>query len=176
MPTLLIVDDERNVRYSLQRSFAADDVDVITAASGQEGLALLADQLPDAVILDVRLPDQSGLDVFDRMRQIEPRLPVIIITAHTTTEIAIEAMKRGAFEYLLKPYNLGELRTAVHKAFELSRLSRVPAVFDQAAVGAEGDDICVDRIVGTSPAMQDVYKEIGRVASQDVTVLILGES
>lgn len=174
MSKLLIVDDERNVLYSLVRGLRSPDLEILTAETAQEGLRLVEDERPDAVLLDVKLPDRSGLDVFVDMHRIEKRLPVIIMTAHTTTETAIEAMKRGAFDYLLKPFDLGELKRVLAKALEVSRLSRVPAVFDQNASGEEDAD--VDRIVGTSPLMQSVYKEIGRVAPQDVNVLILGES
>ena len=164
MPKLLIVDDEPNVRYSLEKTFRADEVDVVTAETGRDGLRLAQNESPDAVLLDVRLPDMSGLDVFAQMREHDRRLPVIIMTAHTTTEIAIEAMKRGAFEYLLKPFDLAELKETVDKAFETSRLSRVRTVFEHTA--DELDQTDVDHIVGTSPAMQSVYKEIGRVAPQ----------
>ncbi|MEW4526859.1 sigma-54 dependent transcriptional regulator [Maioricimonas sp. JC845] len=174
MSKLLIVDDERNVLYSLVRGLRSPDLEILTAETAQEGLRLVEDERPDAVLLDVKLPDRSGLDVFVDMHRIEKRLPVIIMTAHTTTETAIEAMKRGAFDYLLKPFDLSELKRVLAKALEVSRLSRVPAVFDQNASGEEDAD--VDRIVGTSPLMQSVYKEIGRVAPQDVNVLILGES
>lgn len=174
MPKLLIVDDEPNVRYSLEKTFRADEVDVVTAETGREGLRLAQNESPDAVLLDVRLPDMSGLDVFAQIREHDRRLPVIIMTAHTTTEIAIEAMKRGAFEYLLKPFDLAELKETVDKAFETSRLSRVRTVFEHTA--DEQHETDVDHIVGTSPAMQAVYKEIGRVAPQNVNVLVLGES
>ena len=174
MPKLLIIDDEPNVRYSLEKTFRADGINVVTAATGREGLQQVQSDLPDAVLLDVRLPDMSGLDVFAQIRESDRRLPVIIMTAHTTTETAIEAMKRGAFEYLLKPFDLAELKETVDKAFETSRLSRVRTVFEHSA--DELDESGVDHIVGTSPAMQSVYKEIGRVAPQNVNVLILGES
>jgi two-component system nitrogen regulation response regulator GlnG len=172
MPTLLIVDDEPNVRYSLEKYLRSPTLDVICAASGKEAVEKARAQRPDAVVLDVRLPDMSGLEVFERIRQIDPRLPVVIITAHATTEIAIEAMKQGAFEYLPKPVDLHQLREVVAQAIHSSCLSRVPAVFDQQD-GAERD---VERIVGLSGPMQDVYKKIGRVAPQDVNVLVLGES
>lgn len=173
MPTLLIVDDEPNVLHLLEKNLRTESIDVITAESARQGIDLVKQHQPDAVLLDVRLPDMSGLDAFNIMREIDSQLPVLIITAHATTETAIEAMKRGAFEYLLKPIDLHELREAVASALELSRLSRVPAVFDQ----AEAEDASVkDRIVGLSPTMQQVYKDIGRVAPQNVNVLILGES
>jgi two-component system nitrogen regulation response regulator GlnG len=172
MSSLLVVDDEPNVLYSLAKSLQAEDLHVLTARTAKQGIELVEQQQPDAVILDVRLPDMTGLEAFDRIRRLDPRLPVVIITAYATTETAIEAMKQGAFEYLLKPLDFHQLRDVVTQALELSRLSHVPAVFEEAAP-AEG---AVDRIVGRCAAMQEVYKAVGRVAQQDMTVLILGES
>jgi len=172
MSTLLIVDDEPNVLYSLEKRLKSESLDIITASTAKQGIELVKDRNPDAVLLDVRLPDMSGLDAFDEIREHDPRLPVVIITAHATTETAIEAMKRGAFEYLLKPLDLPELRGVVSKAVHLSRLSRTPAVFGEEAPA----DAAADRIVGLSAPMQEVYKSIGRVATQNVNVLILGES
>ncbi len=172
MPTLLVVDDEPNVLYSLEAGLASGDLEVLTASTGRQAIELVERRRPDAVLLDVRLGDLSGLEVYDRMRQAEPRLPVVFMTAYTTTETAIEAMKRGAFEYLLKPVNLHKLRAVIDRALELNRLARVPALFE----GAEEPEGPADRIVGRSPAMQKVYKAIGRAAPQDVTVLVLGES
>jgi nitrogen regulation protein NR(I) len=172
MATLLIVDDDRNLLYSLERRLRSDALDIVTAQTANQGLTLVEERRPDAVLLDVRLPDLSGLDAFARIRAIDPRLPVILMTASATTETAIEAIKRGAYEYLLKPVDPARLQDVVAKAVELSRLRHVPAVFEDGA--ADGSE--VDRIVGRSLAMQEVYKAIGRVASQDMPVLILGES
>jgi two-component system nitrogen regulation response regulator GlnG len=172
MPSLLVVDDDPQVLMSLENSLQSDEIALITAQTGKQGIDLVSKKQPSAVILDVRLPDMSGLDTFDRIRQIDSRLPVIVITAYATTETAIEAMKRGAFEYLLKPVDLHQLREVVTKAIELSRLRHVPAIYDD----AERIDGTVDRIVGHSPAMQEVYKAIGRAAPLDVNVLVLGES
>ena len=160
MPGLLVIDDEPNLQYSLVKSLHSDAIEVVTAATAGQGIQAVRSQSPDAVILDVRLPDMSGLDAFDEIRRIDPRLPVIIITAFSTTETAIEAMKRGAFEYLLKPVDFHHLRELVSKAIELSRLRHVPAVFNEDELP---DDGTVDRIVGQTPGMQEVYKAIGRV-------------
>lgn len=172
MDRLLVVDDDPQVRLSLESTLASDELEVLLAATAREGLALLESHPPGAVVLDVRLPDMSGLEAFDLIRKNDPRLPVIIITAHATTETAIEAMKRGAFEYLLKPVDLHQLRELLAKAIQVSRMRHVPAVFESSAAS----DDSVDRIVGNSPVMQEVYKSIGRVAPLDVNVLILGES
>lgn len=172
MSNVLVIDDEPNLRYSLEVGLQSDDLAVRTASSARQGLRMLQEESADAVILDVRLPDMPGLEVFDHIRQFDPKLPVVIITAFTTTATAIEAMKRGAFEYLLKPVDLHQLREVVAKAVDLRRMSQVPALYDQ----SDSDDEEVDRIIGNAPAMQIVYKAIGRVASQDVSVLIVGES
>ncbi len=175
MPKLLIIDDEANLLYSLQTGLETDDLTVVTAKTGKRGLALIPKEAPDVVIVDVRLPDLSGLEVFDRIKEIAPRVPVIVITAFAATETAIEAMKRGAFEYLLKPVDLHQLREIVARALELHRMQNVPAVFDQNQAEEPGEK-GADPIIGRSPVMQEVYKAIGRVAPQDVTVLVLGES
>lgn len=171
MATLLIIDDEPNVLYSLQTGLETDELQVVTATSGRRGLTAAEKHLPDAVIVDVRLPDQSGLEVFERLRRLDPRLPVIVVTAFAAADTAIEAMKRGAFEYLLKPVDLHHMREVVGKALALRRMQSVPAVVDGQPASPESD-----LIVGRSSAMQEVYKAIGRFAPQDVTVLLLGES
>jgi two-component system nitrogen regulation response regulator GlnG len=171
MPKLLVVDDEPNVLYSIEKTLQSDTLDVIRAQTGLQAIELAQRIHPDVAILDVRLSDMSGLEVFDRIREIDSRLPVIIVTAYGGTETAIEAMKRGAYEYLLKPLDLPQLRELVQRAVELSRFRHVPTVFN------EGDSSGnAERIVGRSPPMQEVYKAIGRVAPSDVTVLITGES
>jgi len=172
MSTLLVIDDEPNIVFSIKETLSSPQVAVISAATAREGIEMVRQRRPDAAILDVRLPDQSGLDAYDKIRQIDPRLPVIIMTAFAKTDTAIEAMCRGAYEYLVKPVDFRRLKEVVTKALELSRLSRVPAV----VATEDPADLSADRIVGHSPAMQEVYKKIGRIAPQESTVLILGES
>ena len=173
MPKLLIVDDEPGILYSLKAALETDDTIVVTAQTAALGISAVAKEKPDAVILDVRLPDMSGLDAFTRIREIDPRLPVVIVTAHGGTDTAIEAMKRGAFEYLLKPIDLHQLDEVVAKAFELRRMQATPTVFGEQTGDETGGS---DLIVGRCPPMQEVYKSIGKIAPQDVTVLLLGES
>lgn len=172
MPTLLIIDDEKNVRFSLTTALASDRLQVLAAETARAGIQQVAQHAPDAVLLDVRLPDMSGLDALREIRAVDARLPVVIITAHGTTDTAIEATKRGAFDYLLKPFDLKHLSAVVERALEASRLARVPALIDHEQA-TDGD---ADLIVGRTPAMQEVYKAIGRVAPSDATVLLLGES
>lgn len=172
MSLLLVVDDEPNIRYSLQMSLQSLFTEVITAESAAEAVEAVRTRRPDVVLLDVHLPDRLGLDAFQDMRKIDPRLPVVIITAFSTTKTAIQATKQGAFDYLVKPVDLNQLTDTVRRALDLSRLNKVPVTFDKTQLIS--DD--VDPLIGRSPAMQVVYKAIGRVAPQDVTVLIQGES
>src|SRR5689334_14324576 len=172
MAKILVIDDEASILHAFRRAFDDPDDVLLTAPDAEEGLALVAREQPDVIVLDLNLPDAYGLDVHRQIRQIDARIPVIFITGQGTTETAVEAMKRGAFDYLLKPLELGPLRELVDRAAEISRLSRVPALVagDPPAQGP------ADVLVGPSPAMQEVYREIGRVATQDLAVLILGES
>src|SRR5262245_47986723 len=109
MATILVIDDEESVRYSFRHIFEEEKVHVLTAASAAEGLDLFQRHAPDVVVLDLHLPDRSGLDVFREIQARDRKRPVIFITAHGTTETAIEAMKNGAFDYLVKPLDLDRL-------------------------------------------------------------------
>jgi two-component system nitrogen regulation response regulator GlnG len=175
MPKLLIIDDEAGILYSLRASLENELTTVVTAPTARQGLLAAARDKPDAVLLDVRLPDMSGLDAFDRLKEMDPRLPVVIMTAHGSTDTAIEATKRGAFEYLLKPVDLHQVEEVVRKAFELRRIQATPTVFGE-STDTDASVAGSDPIIGRSPGMHEVYKTIGRFAGQDVTVLILGES
>ncbi len=172
MATLLVVDDEASILLAFRRAFREPEVTVLTAETAAEGLELARRRRPDVIVLDLHLPDLSGLEMLRRLRELDARSPVVFITGKGTTDTAIEAMKLGAYEYLVKPVELGTLRQVVERALAISRLMHVPAVLDAAA---DVDDRA-DAIIGFCPAMQEVYKAIGRVAAQDVTVLITGES
>lgn len=172
VPRLLVIDDEINIVYSFEQCLASPTLEVLSANTGRTGIECVRRDRPDVVLLDIRLPDRNGLQVFEEIHALDPRLPVILMTAFARTETAIEAMSRGAFDYLIKPVDLGLLRETVGRALEVSRLNRTPAVL-------AGDDDSIgesEPIVGQSPAMQDVYKLIGRIAAQESPVLILGES
>jgi two-component system nitrogen regulation response regulator GlnG len=168
MPTLLVIDDEPSVRYSFRHVFAGGGIEVLEAGTAAEGLAQVRERSPDVVVLDLQLPDGSGLNVFRTIHAEDEKRPVVFITAHGTTETAIEAMKGGAFDYLVKPVDLERLSQILQRAFEAARLMRAPAVLPVEDQG--------DRIVGRSLVMQEMCKAIGRIAPSDVNVLILGES
>jgi two-component system nitrogen regulation response regulator GlnG len=165
---LLVVDDEPIICHSFRRVLTSPEVEVLTAGSVADGWRRFERDRPDVLVLDLQLPDGSGLDLFERIRQTDPRRPVIFVTAHGTTDTAIEAMKHGAFDYLSKPLDLEQMSGILGRAFEAARLMRDPAVLP--------DDPRADRIVGRTPQIQELCKQIGRVAAQDATILILGES
>jgi DNA-binding NtrC family response regulator len=166
---LLIIDDEPNVLYSMTKALSRNSLQIFNASTGAEGVALMRAERPDAVILDVKLPDANGLDVFSEIQTIDPGAPVIIITAYASMDTAVEAMKRGAYEYLIKPIELSNLQRYVAGALETSRT-------DAAPLNNGAEQRLEQRIVGSSAAIQEVFKAIGRVARQDITVLIQGES
>lgn len=171
MSSILIVDDDDQLRQSFQKLLVEEGYEVRTAATGEAGLEEVRKAVPDLVIMDVRMPGMSGLDAFQAMREIEPKLPVIIMTAFGTTETAIEATKRGAFDYVLKPFEIPEILRQIEQALEAGRFMRSRVEMD-----VRPESALPDALIGRSEAMQQVYKAIGRVAPTDATVLIRGES
>jgi DNA-binding NtrC family response regulator len=170
MQRLLIIDDELPILKAFSRAFASQSLDVVTASTAGEGESIFADLRPDVVVLDIHLPDSSGIECYKRLRELDPRVPVIFITGHGTVQSAIEAMKLGAYDYLFKPLELSDMRDLIEKALRLSRMIRIQPVLTD-----EGEPT-TDAIVGRCHAMKEVYKAIGRVASQNLTVLLQGES
>jgi two-component system nitrogen regulation response regulator GlnG len=173
MPSVLVIDDDPTVLQIFRRVFQETDVHVLTASSAGEGVELVTKCHPDVVILDIMLPDADGLETFQRIGAHDSKVPVIFITAGGTSDTAIEAMKLGAFDYLLKPLDFTKIRELVARAFQIRRFMHVPV--GVAHVAPDVDD-SGDHLVGRCEAMQEVYKAIGRVAPQNVTVLIRGES
>jgi two-component system nitrogen regulation response regulator GlnG len=174
MAHLLIIDDDPDLLPNKVRHiFPTPAHRVEVAYTGEDGLQCLADALPDVILLDLRLPDQSGLDVLGKIREIDARIPVIFVTTARSADSAIDAMRQGAHDYLFKPLDVQKLDRSIHEALEVARIMREPAVFSETP---PDDDLPGDAIVGCCPAMQEVYKAIGRVADQNFPVLITGAS
>jgi two-component system nitrogen regulation response regulator GlnG len=173
---LLVDDDPAMILDQVTHALGPQGIQIDVARTAEEGIRQVVGQPgPDVILLDVHLPDLSGLEAYQRIRQIDGRIPVIFITWAATADTAIEAMKEGAHDYLFKPLDLPRLRNVVVQALELGRLMRRPAVVTQEPLAAaEPED--GDAIIGRCPAMGEVYKAIGRVAAQNVIVLITGES
>ena len=171
METILIIDDDDQLRKSFEKLLCAEGYRVENAASGEAGVERVQAKSPDLVIVDMRLPGINGLQTFKAIQAIEPKLPVIIMTAFGTTETAIEATKQGAFDYVLKPFDIPVMLEQIRKALEAGRFMRTPVDMDISPQHASGE-----ALIGRSRPMQEVYKAIGRVAPTDATVLIRGES
>lgn len=173
MAHLVLIDDDPDlIPEQVHQAFPAPSHRVETAATGAAGIEHVRKDPPDVVLLDLRLPDQSGLDVFHAIRDTDARIPVIFVTMAKTADTAIEAMKQGAYDYLFKPLDLRQMRRVVDEALEVGRRMRAPAVVTEVLPDPEIEGA----ILGSCPAMREVYKAIGRVAGQDVAVLIAGET
>ena len=162
-----IVDDDQSVRWVLEKAFKQADMQTRSFERAEHLLEAIDNDTPDVLITDVRMPGMSGLALLERLRTTRPDLPIIVITAHTDLENAVAAYKGGAFEYLPKPFDIDEAVELVHKAAR--------------STGAEQDEkaeppTAIASMIGRAPAMQDVYRSIGRLAGSSMTVLITGES
>ncbi len=168
---VLIVDDDPQLRQSFEKLLKGEGYAVTKAESGEEGLEKVRTDRPNLVITDIRLPGMNGLEAFKVMREIEPKLPVIVMTAYGTTEMAIEATKLGAFDYVLKPFEIPDMLTIIGQALETGRLMQ-----SRVEIGQDPETTAEEAILGRSVPMQELYKAIGRVAPTEATTLIRGES
>lgn len=171
MGKVLVVDDEPSVLSGFEEMLNSMGHEVMTASRADEALRKLPDDMPEVVVMDICMPGMNGLDAIRSLRQLYPKLPVIIMTGQGTMESAIEATKLGAFDYQLKPFDPEEMIVTIERAFEGVRLSQRQVDLNPGAAVPSRD-----AIVGQCAAMQQVYKAIGRVAATDATVLIRGES
>jgi nitrogen regulation protein NR(I) len=172
MSKLLLIDDQEDVRYSLQRIFDSPDIEMAAASSGEEGLKVIPKFKPDLVLMDVRMGGINGLETLRRIRAGNPKLLVILMTAYGTTQTAIEAMKLGAYDYLLKPFDALKIKELVANALKAARDMK-QVVSYQPLLQSEDYEL---GIVGRSEPMQQVFKLIGQVAASDATALVTGES
>ncbi|HWD90742.1 MAG TPA: sigma-54 dependent transcriptional regulator [Verrucomicrobiae bacterium] len=172
MSKLLLIDDETDVQYSFQRIFDSPEIELTTASSGEEGLKLIPKLKPDLVLMDIRMGGINGLETLRRIRQMDSKLLVILMTAYGTTQTAIEAMKLGAYDYLLKPFDVVKLKDIVANALKAAHDMRQIVSYQPLL---ESEDYEAG-IVGRSERMQQVFKMIGQVAGTDATALITGES
>jgi DNA-binding NtrC family response regulator len=170
---VLVIDDDTEIRYSLQRVLSARPFRVIAAASGEEGLKMAGKEKPQVILLDNRMTGMSGIETLQHLRANTPKSMVILMTAFGTTQTAIEAMKFGAFDYVIKPFDIKKIITLVDNAVQAwTDLHAAPSDY-QPLLNREDYK---EGIVGNSEPMQEVFKIIGQVAASDVTVIITGES
>src|SRR5437867_4764842 len=166
---ILLVEDDPGIVMTLRRVLVDEGHEVLVEKRGDTGLARARDDSLDVVITDMKLPGLNGLELVRQLHTAQPRLPIILMTAHGTTETAIEATKSGAYDYLLKPCDIPEFIDLVEKALASRRMMNEPVELGRSTRGAGA-------LIGNSRAMQSIYKEIGRIASRPVSVLIRGET
>ncbi|MEO8494943.1 MAG: sigma-54 dependent transcriptional regulator [Planctomycetota bacterium] len=174
IPTVLVIDDDRTVLRLVTKALSESDVKVLTASTAEEGLAAVREHRPDTVLLDIQLPDASGLELVTQIHSLDAKLPVVFITVSDKSDTAIEAMRLGAYDFLLKPLDFEQVQDIVGRTLSTRRMMEIPVTLANGETSEPSD--AEDPMLGRSPRMLEVYKEIGRVASQDVTVLIVGES
>ncbi|HZU14111.1 MAG TPA: sigma-54 dependent transcriptional regulator [Chloroflexota bacterium] len=168
---ILVADDDQSIRSLLQSFLESEGFRTVEARSGRDVIPAITKHRPDVVIMDVRMPGLSGLEVLDQMkRQHIDDIPVLTMTAYGTSNIAIEAIQRGAYDYVTKPFELDDLLITVRRTIDHRELARKAKAVDETIRDP------LDNIIGNTPAMQQVYKTIGRVARSDATILITGES
>ncbi|MEI6108305.1 MAG: sigma-54 dependent transcriptional regulator, partial [Opitutae bacterium] len=172
VPHILVVDDDTEVRYSLNRVLSSQHYKVEEAPNGEAGVAAVKRQAPDVVLLDNRMTGISGLETLQHIRAANPKQLVILMTAYGTAQTAIEAMKYGAFDYVVKPFDPAKLIALVQSALSTQADIR-SAGGVQPVINSEDHK---EGIVGASSPMQQVFKIIGQVTTSDVTVMITGES
>ncbi|AQS58710.1 sigma-54-dependent transcriptional regulator [Desulforamulus ferrireducens] len=167
---VLVVDDEESVRQFLYDVLTDENYRVETAVNGEECLNKLLQLKPDVLITDIRMPERDGFSLLEKIKESGLNTPVILMTAFGTTEVAIRSMKLGAFDYIVKPFDLDEFLNLVKRAVAQSDTA---VTFEPDKLTAEAGEV---KLIGNSQAMQNVYKDIGRVADSNATVLIQGES
>ena len=166
--TVWIVDDDRSIRWVMEKALSRADLDVTSFENASELIAKLDRQQPDTIISDIRMPGIDGLQLLQRIHTSNPALPVIITTAHSDLDSAVAAYQGGAFEYLPKPFDLDELVAVTNRAINF--------VTEQNRKPVENDIDISGEIIGEAPAMQEVFRAIGRLSHSNITVLINGES
>ena len=172
METVLIVDDEKNYLLILETLLAKEGLQVLTAGSGLEALAVLREAEADLVLTDMKMPGLDGLELLSAIKEQDHDLPVIMMTAFGTVDKAVEAMKKGAFDYLTKPFENKQMLLTVAKAMEMSRLIRQNRILLSQVAQGYG----MDNVVGNSKQMKEVYRLVEKVAPAKATVLVTGES
>jgi len=169
---ILVVDDEESIRWALRKSLEREGYRVVLASDGAEALARATESGIDLVLMDIKMPGSDGFETLTRIKEIRPNLPVIIMTAFGTLQAAVQAMKRGAYDHITKPFDFDELSILVRRAFEVHDLTEQVARME----GGRGQAFDFEGVVGLCPAMQQIFKLVGKMASSDLTVLIRGES
>jgi DNA-binding NtrC family response regulator len=178
MEKILLIDDDEGLIHFLRRFFQRKGYEVSACFSGRQAIEKIRKQNFDLILLDYKMPELNGLDTLCEIRRIEVKTPVILMTAYGTTNLAIEAMKQGAYDYLVKPFERKDLTRIVSEALQVNRqMKQIVRFPEEEAMRADESKSIKDlQMIGSSRKMQEIYKLIGQVAEKDVPVLITGES
>ncbi|MBN1850971.1 MAG: sigma-54-dependent Fis family transcriptional regulator [Deltaproteobacteria bacterium] len=177
MEKILLIDDDEGLTHFLSRFFIRKGYEVEACLNGRSAIEKIAAESFDLILLDYKMPGLNGLDTLKKIKDNQIKTPVIIMTAYGNTDTAIEAMKRGAYDYLVKPFERKDLSRIVSEALIFNRqMKEVVSLPGTAAILGAGEQKGALRIIGKSKRMQDIYKMIGQIAEKDVSVLIGGES
>ena len=172
MSEILIIDDDHQLNASFSKILRQEGYQTDSAFNGQEGIEQALATNPELIVLDVRLPDMSGIEVFEQIHAERPKIPIIIITAHENTETAIGAIQKGAYDFIYKPFDIPEMLELIEKGLNTGRAMSSPIAVNPESETYTGHEA----IIGSGKEMLDVYKSIGRVSHTSATVLIRGES
>ena len=171
-PEILVVDDDSSHRQMIRAVLAAEGYEIAEAGDGEAAVAAVEERFYDLVLLDVRMPKIGGIDALQKIKEISPGIPIIIMTAFASVDTAVEALKSGAADYLTKPLDIDELKILVEKNLRYSRLEKENVYLKERLK----DRFDFSNIIGSGPAMQKLYETMAMVAPSEATVLILGES
>jgi DNA-binding NtrC family response regulator len=169
---LLILDDDPDILDVLREFFESDDLELLLENDGESALERIKRERPNVALIDVNLPNKSGIDVLREIKTIDPRICVIIMTGNMTTQNAIEAMKYGAYDYLTKPLDMNRLETVLNKAFQSSLLTREIRIIGSSASTPASEEEGADVMIGSCPEMTEIWKMVGMISDSDATVLI----
>ena len=170
-PKILIVDDEKNMRWAISRALEKEGYEILQASNGQEGIEAFERHRPDVMLLDLKMPVMDGMEALKTIRETNTTTPVLMLTAHGTMETAIEAMKRGAMDYLSKPFDVEELKVQIRKALHVNELEEQVVYLKETTAFETGNVV-----IGNSQPMKELMAMVERVAATPATILIQGES
>ncbi|MEW9124412.1 MAG: sigma-54 dependent transcriptional regulator [Thermotaleaceae bacterium] len=168
---ILIADDEKNMRWILEKNLKSEGFLVVSAEDGDEAFNMYLDEAPDMVILDYKMPKLDGMEVLKRIKKVNNKIPVIMITAHGSTDAAVEAMKLGAVDFISKPFDINELKLTILKVLNIDKLNKeIEFLRELSSTNTH------NKIIGQSKKMQEIFVMIDKIADTNATVLVMGES
>jgi len=169
---ILVVDDDESIRRMLAAVLAREGFQVVTAKDGEEGLALFRSHSPDIVLMDIRMPGRSGIETMSAMLELRPGAAVILMTAYADLDTAVQAIKNGVFDFVIKPFDLAEIGLLVNRAYQMREMRREIGLLQHEL----SESFRFDRIITSDPAMQALCDSVARIAPSNATVVVCGES